>query len=172
MEQAILQVNKKTKPSCESSSQVLSLTHISALPTLTSNGHMQPMATFGRVQGILKRPKQQQFWQEHTQHTWQVKGDKSKYHNPKPKSVSPLALNKEGRGRSCSGSPLGSSGVACMRPGYNQHWIPSRLFGFCTLAGISWLRADQGVHTNLWSRRVSLGVPGWQNCEPSVTWCP
>lgn len=98
MEQAILQINKKTKPSRESLSQVLSLTHISALPTLTSNGHMQPMAAFGRVQGILKRPKQQQFWQEHTQHTWQVKGDKSKYHKPKPTLCEPTCplIKKEG----------------------------------------------------------------------------
>lgn len=94
--------------------------------------------------------------------------------------VSPLALNKEGRERSCSGSPLGSSGVTCMRPGYNQHQISSWLFGFCTLAmspwgaeesitevpleyqGGAWLRADQRVHISLWSGRASPSVPG---CE-------
>lgn len=38
--------------------------------------------------------------------------------------------------------------------------------------GGAWLRADQGVHTSLWSGKASPGVPGWQNGEPSVTWCP
>lgn len=100
--------------------------------------------------------------------------------------VSPLALNKEGRGRSCSGSPLGSSGVTCTRPGYNHTGFISAIWLLHigndpwgaeeSMAevlspghqGGAWLRADQGVHPSFWSgegtrcpRTVELWALSW-----------
>lgn len=99
--------------------------------------------------------------------------------------VRPLALNKEGRRRSCSGSPLGSSGVTCTRPGYNHTGFISAIWLLHigndpwgaeeSMAevlspghqGGAWLKQTKGCTPASGVEREP-GVPGQWNCEPPV----
>lgn len=118
------------------------------------------MAPFGRVQGILKRPNSSNFGKNTRSTHGKRKGINLSTTTQIQLFVRPLALNKEGRGRSCSGSPLGSSGVTCMRPGYNKHWISSWLFSFCTLAVIPWGAEESFTEVPpLWRWSLAQGRP-------------